>query len=144
MVVTDGLETFVPSRIFLYFFFGLNPVINCSAFRFFTLEIELVRPSFYLRSGWLAASNITHGHIPSVKFRTCVLRRCRGQLVLAAGVEIPIVTQTLRPVTWSRMRYSPSEDLSNFSIYALAAPKSFAAPSQRIPPSGSVLKMSRG
>src|ERR1700682_3780229 len=61
-----------------------------------------------------------------------------------AGLEPPRMTQTLCPVIWSSMRYSPGEDLSNFSIRALAAAKLSTAPSQSTWPSGSVLKISRG
>ena len=68
VVVTDGLQTFVPSKILLYFFFGLNPVLKCSAVRFFTLEIKLVRSSFYISSRVLAASSISHFIASSVNF----------------------------------------------------------------------------
>jgi hypothetical protein len=45
----------------------VNPVLKGLAFRFSTLEIKLIRSSFYFISSWLVASSITHIIVPSAK-----------------------------------------------------------------------------
>jgi hypothetical protein len=53
------------------------------------------------------------------------------------------VTRTLCPVFWSKMRYSPGEDVASFSMLTLAATRLSAASRQSTSPIKSILKISK-
>ena len=53
------------------------------------------------------------------------------------------VIRTLCPVFWSKMRYSPGEDVASFSILTLAATRLSAASRQSTSPVKSILKTSK-
>src|ERR1700730_4044260 len=81
MVVTDGLQTLFRAESS---FTSFRPESSSQllGLPFFHAGDKVGTPSFYVGSGRLAASNITHVHGSSAKVPASALHRCHGQPVL--------------------------------------------------------------